>query len=92
MAKSIATVILMDTHADVPESQSVVAKYADVVHTGSQEELINQILMDEDVKGAIKTHNDSVRSKVINQTTLERTGNEVKLRDVKFKELDILVQ
>ncbi len=91
MTKSIATVILMDNHADVPEAQSVVAAFKDVVYTGDQQNLINQILLDEDIKGAIEKHNDSVRNKTVNQTTLDRTGKEVMLRPVKFNELDILV-
>lgn len=91
MTKSIATVILMDSHADVVEAQSVVAKFKDVVYTGDQQSLINQLLLDEDIKGAIAKHNDSVRNKTINQTTLDRTGKEVMLRPVKFNELDILV-
>lgn len=92
MSKSIATVILMDNHTDVPESSSVVAAFKDVVYTGTEQDLINQILLDKDIKDVIQTHNDSVRAKIVNQTVLERTGKEVKLRPVVFKELDILVQ
>ena len=90
--KQIATVVLIDDHQDVAESSSVVAKYEDICYTGSEQDLIQYILLECDVKDKIAVYNAEVRTKTVNKTTLERTGNEVKLQPVKFKDLVIQVK
>lgn len=92
ITKNVATVILLDNDKSVKTSQSVVATFADIVYTGDEQQLINQILINEDVKGAIEKHNDSVRAKTLNLTILERSGNEVMLRPIEFSDLVIQVK
>lgn len=90
--KNVATVILMDMDSNVPADKSIVAQFKDVVYTGDQQQLINNLLIEEDIKGYILMHNERVRAKLLNLNTLDRHGIEVKLRPIEFKDLEIQIK
>ena len=88
--KKIATVILLDNDVNVPEDKSLVAKFQDVIYVGNEQTLINELLIEKDIKGLLEKHND-VRKGLVNLATLERNGVDVKLQPIKFGDLTIEV-
>lgn len=84
--RTLYTVILMDNDQNLPVEHSLVAKFKNILSEESTEVIIQEILMNEDVKGLLEKHNEK-RSKTVNQKILERTGSEVMLQPVKIKDL-----
>ncbi len=84
--RSIVNVILIDEDANLPVEKALVAKYKNIITEDTTTVVIQQIMIDEDVKGAIDKHN-KVRTETVNQEVLENTGNEVMLRPVTIKDL-----
>ena len=80
-----AYVALMDNDAGLPAENSQVM-HIDLISDGSEAEIIQQVIMDNDVKGAIAEHNKT-RSDIIDEALLQAQGREVKLRPIKLKDL-----
>jgi len=77
---------LIDDDKALPVENALVARFKNIVTEESDDVTIQELIMNEDVKGLLDKHN-KVRTSIVNQDILERTGNEVKLRGVKLKNL-----
>jgi hypothetical protein len=69
----------------------VVASFKGVVASDNDQVVIQQLLVDEDIKSAITIHNEK-RVKLINKGILERTGKKVNLEPITIKNLTWLVK
>lgn len=91
-ARRVVTVTLMDNDPAILEaSDGLVATYKDIVTQDSNEITIQEILMSKDVKGKIATHN-KVREGLTDEVILKATGQDVKLRPIKLKDLNWTVR
>jgi hypothetical protein len=81
---------LFDDDPGLPVEDSLVAEYTDVVTEDNDTTTIQQVLLDYNVAEDIVEHN-TLRANIVNEAILERTGNEVKLRPIRLKDLRIVV-
>lgn len=88
ITRSVVRVHLVDEDKGLDVSKALVKDFGTHIMEGSQEELIQEILMDGDanVQSAIRAHN-AVRAKEVDLDIRHRTGNEVKLQEVKLRDL-----
>lgn len=86
MTRRVVKVLLIDEDKGLPVEDSIVAVFESVVTEDDDETTIREILMIEDVDILLETHNER-RSNLIDEEILKRTGNAVKLRPVKLKDL-----
>lgn len=86
--RKLVTIVLMDNDKNIPDSMAIVAKFEDVICHGNQQATLAQLLLERDIKGALAEHNVK-RSKQVDEAILARTGNEVKLREIDFHQLEI---
>lgn len=88
VSRSVVRVHLVDEDKGLDVSKSLVADFGTHIMEGSQADLIQEILMDSDanVQSKIRAHN-AVRAKEVDLDIRQRTGNEVKLQEVKLKDL-----
>lgn len=88
VSRSVVRVHLVDEDKGLDVSKALVADFGTHIMEGSREELIQEILMDADanVQSKIRAHN-AVRAKEVDLDIRQRTGNEVKLQEVKLKDL-----
>lgn len=86
--RNLVRVVLIDQDAGLDVAKSLVKDFGTFVSEGSESELINEILMDtkHNVESVLRGHN-AARAKEVDLDILQRTGNEVKLREVKLKDL-----
>lgn len=85
--RTVKTYILMDNDKNLPVEHSLVHTFDNVITEDDDQVTIQQILVDNDIKGILEKHNKK-REGVVNQTILERTGSEVVLRPITIKDLD----
>lgn len=81
---------LSKADAGLPVEDSLVLEIPSVVTEDNNETTIQQALLDYDVADAINNHN-AIRADIVNESILERTGQEVKLRPIQLKNLRIVV-
>lgn len=86
--RRVVRVHLVDEDAGLDVSKALVKDFGTFILEGSEQELIQEILMDTDqnVESALRAHN-AVRAKEIDLDIRQRTGNEVKLQAIKLKDL-----
>lgn len=89
--RRIVTVQLIDQDKGLPVANSVVAVFNNIVTEDTDQVTIQEVLMSENIAGALKSHNE-VRQSTTNLDILNRTGNEVKLQPVKLKDLTWVVR
>lgn len=88
--RRVVNVKLLDNDSGLPVEYALVAQYQGIVTEDSDAVVINEILLNKNVANEIAKHNE----KRVAQTDLEilkRTGNDVKLRQVKLKDLTWIV-
>lgn len=83
-------VTLMDNTAGLPANKSKVFS-VEVISDGDREEILQQVIMQEDIKGAIEDHN-KVRENITDERILNDMGREVKLRPIELKDLTWNIQ
>ncbi len=85
--RKVVTMTLIDNDQGIQAEDSVVHVFQGVVvENGDIESAKQELLMNEKVSKIIEDHN-SKRANMINEDILNRTGNEVKLRAIKLKDL-----
>lgn len=85
-SRRVVTVMLMDDDKGLDVSDSLVCKFKNIVTEDSDNTVIQEVIMDNDIAAAINKHNN-IRLQTVDVDILQRTGNEVKLRPVKLKNL-----
>lgn len=80
------TLTLIDDDSGIETENSIVGVYQAVIEGGDVESAKQELLMGDTIKTDIEKHNKK-RVDTINLDILNRTGNEVKLRAVKLKDL-----
>lgn len=85
-SRRVVTVMLMDDDKGLDVADSLVCKFKNIVTEDSDSTVIQEVIMDNDISAAISKHNNN-RLQTIDVDILQRTGNEVKLRPVKLKNL-----
>jgi hypothetical protein len=85
------TVELFDDDKGLPVENALVKDFGEFVTEDDDQTTIQEVLMSEDVEGAIKEHNKA-RKDIVNEEIRNRTGNEVKLNEVKLKSLRWVVK
>jgi hypothetical protein len=83
--RATVTVELWDDSKGI-ESQDSLVYSTDMISSDFDIVVIQQVLLEKNVKKHLDRHNDK-RTELVNQDILERTGNEVYLREVKLKDL-----
>lgn len=89
--RRVVTIQLIDPDVGLPVEHSLVGQWEDLVTEDNNELTIQQFLIDYGVAEVIEEHNN-IRAGIINEDILNRTGNEVYLRKVKFKDLKVIVK
>lgn len=89
--RRIVTVELIDNDAGLPVEHSVVEVFNNIVTEDDDNTTIQELLMTKPVEMKLKAHN-KLRSETVNEDILNRTGQEVKLRPVKLKDLTWVVK
>ena len=90
--RTFVTVTLVDQNVNVPANLSVVARFNDVVLVGEDtQKMLMNLVMEEDVKGALKQYNEA-RQQIVDRKILERTGSSVKLEPVTISDLDVQIK
>ena len=88
--RRVVNVKLLDNDSGLPVEYALVAQFQGIVTEDSDEVVKQEILLNKNIADAIAKHNE----KRVEQTDLEilkRTGNDVKLRQVKLKDLTWIV-
>lgn len=88
--RRVVNVKLLDNDSGLPVENALVAQFDNIVTEDSNDVVVQEILLNKNIADAIAKHNQ----KRVEQTDLEilkRTGNDVKLRQVKLKDLTWLV-
>lgn len=83
--RTTVTVELWDDSKGI-EAQDSLVYSTNMITADSDQVVIQQVLLEKNVKKHLERHNDH-RTDMLNQDILERTGNEVYLREVKLKDL-----
>ena len=87
----IVNVTIIDNSAGIKDDANrLVVRYKDITTTKTDEQVKMEILMTKNVAAKLKSHND-VRSKLIDESILLNTGQEVMLRPVELHELTFSV-
>lgn len=90
-ARRVVNITLMDNDSAILEaSDALVKTWKDIVTQDDDATTIQELIMTKDVAGAVKAHNAS-RMNMVDETILNNTGNEVKLRAIKLKDLNFIV-
>lgn len=89
-SRRVVTVQLIDDDTALEVKNSVVATFI-VVTEDPDNITIQELILNEDIKGKLETHNNK-RKTTQNLDILERTGSDVKLRPVKLKDLRWVVK
>lgn len=84
-------VTLIDNDQSLDLAYSLVFEDEFMTDTTCRETIIQEVLISNDIKGAIVKHN-KVRGEQIDQSILKNTGREVKLRPIKLRELTWNIQ
>lgn len=84
--RRIVNVALIDEDAGLDVSKSLVKDFGKHVTEDSDAILIQEIIMENELASVLRAHN-GMRGKEINRDIKNRTGNEVKLDEVKLKDL-----
>lgn len=84
--RRVVTVMLMDDDKGLDVADSLVCKFKNIVTEDSDNTVIQEVIMDNDISSALSKHNTK-RQQTVDVDILQRTGNEVKLRPVKLKNL-----
>lgn len=82
---------LLDQDENLPVEESIVAKFIGVISNENQGLTIQQLIIDNDIKTAIATHNEK-RVKTTDKGILKRTGKKVNLEPVTIKDLTWLAK
>lgn len=88
--RRVVNVKLLDNDSGLPVENSLVAQFDNIVTEDSNDVVVQEILLNKNIADSIAKHNQ----KRVEQTDLEilkRTGNDVKLRQVKLKDLTWIV-
>lgn len=88
--RRVVNVKLLDNDSGLPVENALVAQFDNIVTEDSNDVVVQEILLNKNIADAIAKHNQ----KRVEQTDLEilnRTGNDVKLRPVKLKDLTWVV-
>lgn len=88
--RRVVNVKLLDNDSGLPVEDALVAQFDNIVTEDSNDVVVQEILLNKKIADAIAKHNQ----KRVEQTDLEilkRTGNDVKLRPVKLKDLTWVV-
>lgn len=86
-SRKVVSLTLMDNDPALPVEHAVVATFKNIVTESNDNTTIMQVIADNDFKSIIEKHN-KVRQDIINEDILTRTGQEVKLRSIKLKDLN----
>lgn len=84
--RTVMTLVLIDEDQNLPVENSLVHKFEDILTEDSVEVTIQQILVDNDIKGILSKHNRT-RVSTIDKSILKRTGNKVYLDPITIKDL-----
>ncbi len=84
--RTVSTFRLMDQDSNIEAKDSVVFEVKDFIYEGGDQEAIQEIIMEFDVKSEIEEHNNK-RAKYFDKAALSRHGREVQLQPVKLKDL-----
>lgn len=84
--RRVLNIQLLDNDAGLPVEHSLVAEFNGVVTEDSNEITLQEIISTGEVAKHIEAHN-KVRAEQVDQTILQNTGQTVKLRPVKLKDL-----
>lgn len=86
VTRRVVNIQLVDEDAGLPVEHSLVGKFEDVVTEDSDQVTIQELISTGEVAELLKVHN-SKRVELDNIEIQNRTGNTVKLRPVKLKDL-----
>ena len=89
--RRVVTVQLVDDDKGLPVENSLVLSIEGIVTEDNDETTIREVLMSYDVTGQLSAHNE-LRTSVVDNEILLRTGNSVMLRPVKLKDLRWIVK
>ena len=84
--RKLVTVNLWDDDGALEVEHSLVHSFTNVLTEDDQSTTIQQLIVDQDVKGVIEKHN-AKRVKQVNRDIQNRTGKKVNLEPVKLKNL-----
>lgn len=88
--RRVVNVKLLDNDSGLPVEHALVASFSNIVTEDSNDVVVQEILLSEDVAGAIEEHN-GIREEQTDLEILKRTGSDVKLRPIKLKDLTWVV-
>lgn len=88
--RRVVNVKLLDNDSGLPVELSLVAQFSNIVTEDSNEVVVQEILLNKNIADTIAKHNQE-RVKQTDLEVLKRTGNDVKLRPVKLKDLTWVV-
>jgi len=86
--RRVVSINLIDDDKGLPVEYSLVISIEDIITEDDNETTIREILMNPELNIQKKLeHHNEVRSEVVDEEILKRTGNKVHLRPVKLKDL-----